>query len=192
MHHVGVGGKGNKPAHKSARPKANKTQHQHQHQRQQPQQQQQQSSKSKTFGCSWSWLGLRVSPAESKAAFLTSLASALTAGCRLGQDFLVGPNSVGKLLDGNNLAAVCVAKDAPANLHNHIVEAARARGVPVVVFPKLSQELSAALKIKSASCLGIPSRRVVALAAAETADEAGQLLVRDAARDALCDLLLRS
>ena len=192
MHHVG--GKGNKPAHKAAKPKANKTQHQHQHQRQQqqPQQQQQQSSKSKTFGCSWNWLGLRVSPAESKAAFLTSLASALTAGCRLGQDFLVGPNSVGKLLDGNNLAAVCVAKDAPANLHNHIVEAARARGVPVVVFPKLSQELSAALKIKSASCLGIPSRRVVALAAAETTDEAGQLLVRDAARDALCDLLLRS
>lgn len=139
----------------------------------------------KVHNCSWSRLGLRVVPAEAKTQLLVSLGGALTAGCKLGRDFVTGSNSVSKLLESGNLSSVCVARDAPYQLHNHIVEAALARGVPVVILPKLVEELAALLKLKSATCLGIPVR-----VKAEGVDSSSaEALVRDSARDALSDFI---
>ena len=143
-------------------------------------------AKTPSFHCSWSRLGLRVSPAETKADFLAALERALAAGCRLGQDFVAGINSVSRLLERGELLVLCIAREASPQLHNHIVEAVQARRVPVVIFPKLGDELSKALKIKSASCFGIPTRFDAKI---EQGGEEDALLLREGARDALSELL---
>lgn len=105
---------------------------------------------------SWSRLGLRVSSAEHKISFLSILSTALSSGCKRGRDFILGTNSISKHLEDRNLAVLCIAKDSHPCLHNHLVEAAHALNVPIIIFPKLVDNLSLLLKVKRVSCLGMP------------------------------------
>lgn len=107
--------------------------------------------------CSWTRLGVRVSSADNKDVFLDHLRHALDAGCRLGVDFFAGTNDAAKLLEARNAAVLCVARDAPSGLHNHLVDAAHLLRVPVVVLPKLTLPLAATLGIKRASCFAVPT-----------------------------------
>lgn len=114
--------------------------------------------------CSWTRLGVRVSSADSKELFLTHLRQSLSSGCQLGRDFVAGTNGVSKLLEMRNAAVLCVARDAPPCLHNHLVDAAHLQGVPVVVLPKLIQPLGAALGIKRAASFAVPLATLTAAA----------------------------
>ena len=106
----------------------------------------------------WVRLGLRVSSAEQKAEFLRILGVALSAGCRRGKEVVVGINAVSALLDQKNLAVLCVGRDALPCIHNHLVDAAHLQHVPIVIFPKLTEDLAKAVSVPRASCLGIPKQ----------------------------------
>ena len=161
--------------------------------------------------CSWTRLGVRVSSAESKELFLTHLRHSLLSGCQLGRDFVAGTNGVSKLLELRNAAVLCVARDAPPCLHNHLVDAAHLRGVPVVVLPKLMLPLGAALGIKRAAAFAVPlatltaaagkmARAQVAVPQAEGEEESEQerksrlvheAAAKDASRDNVLECLLQ-
>jgi ribosomal protein L7Ae-like RNA K-turn-binding protein len=137
---------------------------------------------------------MRVSSAEQKAEFLRILGVALSAGCKRGKEVVVGINAVSTLLDHKNLAVLCVGRDALPCIHNHLVDAAHLQHVPVVIFPKLTEELAKAVSVPRVSCLGIPKQPKQPSLAPSTGEEKEEDEAfeanKEASLDALKDLLL--
>ena len=123
--------------------------------------------------------GVRVSMAENKPLLISRLLELKTVGLQVGVDLLVGVNSVTRLLEqtrmnslsrntsltatttaiyNNTGIVVCLARDVqPANLHRHIIDICKIRKVPLVIIPRLSQDLVNALNIRSATCFAVLS-----------------------------------
>jgi len=141
----------------------------------------------------WVRLGMRVSSAEQKAEFLRILGVALSTGCKRGKEVVVGINAVSALLDQKNLAVLCVGRDALPCIHNHLVDAAHLQHVPVVIFPKLTEDLAKAVSVPRVSCLGIPKQpkqpKQPKPGEEKEEDEAAEAN-KEASLDALKDLLL--
>ena len=106
-------------------------------------------------------MNVRVSTAEAKESMLVRLKLALKTGAKLGSDFIVGSNSISKLLEKGNASIICIARDGPPALHNHLVESARLRRVAIVVLPQLTTALAAVFSLKRATCFAIPKNTVL-------------------------------
>lgn len=92
-----------------------------------------------------------------------------------------GTNCAMKALERDSCRLVVVCRDAPDVLHNHVVEAAHMRGVPVVVLPKSSLVLSKPLGVKRISCIAF----LVQPAEQATADSLEMQL--SAIQDQICE-----
>jgi ribosomal protein L7Ae-like RNA K-turn-binding protein len=64
----------------------------------------------------------------------------------------LGFNAVMKAVERSRATIICGFRDSPAILVNALFDSARYRGVPLVVFPKCSQEFAALLGVKKLSC----------------------------------------
>jgi ribosomal protein L7Ae-like RNA K-turn-binding protein len=147
------------------------------------------ASAASATAAAWVRLGLRVSSAEQKAEFLRILGVALSAGCRRGKEVVVGINAVSALLDQKNLAVLCVGRDALPCIHNHLVDAAHLQHVPIVIFPKLTEDLAKAVSVPRASCLGIPKQPKQPQPGDEKVEDEATETNKEASLDALKDLL---
>lgn len=127
--------------------------------------------------------------------------------------------SVSRLIEGKGAAVVVVSKDAihmtklagasfmtspvdkKTGLHSHITEMCLLRGVPLLVVPKMNEELSKVLRIRKASCFAIPTNDYIIKSLAKKKEDHGLESgvdindsfygVLDSVRDALAALAMR-
>ena len=114
---------------------------------------------------SWSRMGIRVVNSESKSGVIKRLENSLSKRARVGQEFIVGFNSLMKKLENitesscetgdKGVALVCICRDSPAALHNRVVEAANIRKIPVVILSSFTAQLSLCFKLKRANCFAV-------------------------------------
>jgi ribosomal protein L7Ae-like RNA K-turn-binding protein len=106
----------------------------------------------------WRRLGTPCLEAGFKGAVYAAVTSVLEAesstGCSL-PHLRMGPNSVMKLIEKGICRSVVVCRDSPPALHDHLIEAAYLRQLPIVMVPKAVAELSAIFGVKSISCFAV-------------------------------------
>lgn len=99
---------------------------------------------------------LKTCSQEEKDSCLLNVKKAASVGLKTGRDLYAGFNSVMKLVASDRAAAVVSFRDTNTNIFNAVKDAAEAKGVPVVVFPRVSGEFGVALGLKKLSTFGIP------------------------------------
>ena len=101
----------------------------------------------------------RVIDADLKSIILKRIQDAFQLGARTGykQQFFVGANSISKQLELGTVAVIAIARDSNILLHQHVVEAATLRHVPVCFLPRCSEELATTFKIRRCSCFAVAS-----------------------------------
>ena len=100
----------------------------------------------------------RVLCSEVKQMVLNKVKICVSNGVKVGNQqysIIVGPNSVMKLVENNNAAVIVICRDSDAVLHNHLIEAARIRHIPVVILPSCAQQLGHMLNVKRISCFAL-------------------------------------
>lgn len=95
-----------------------------------------------------------VSP-EEKQDIEAKVKAALVARAKIGADFVVGFNSVMRLVQTGQAAVVCVAQDGHQAMLKVLVESAQVKAVPTVTIPKLNQSMRSVFGLRSASCFAL-------------------------------------
>lgn len=105
--------------------------------------------------------GLKICDVDKRNEFLKLLESSYQSRIRMGIDIAIGVNSVSKWMEIEGKASVvCLARDVcPDGIHDYIIKSSQLRNVPILSFPKLNEELSRILRVKSSSCLAVVSQR---------------------------------
>ena len=101
----------------------------------------------------------RVLSSEVKQIVLNKVKICVSNGVKIGNQhqysIIVGPNSVMKLVEHNLAAVIVICRDSDASLHNHLIEAARIRHIPLVILPSCAQQLGHLLNVKRISCFAL-------------------------------------
>lgn len=92
---------------------------------------------------------------DSKDVVMAKLKVSTAAGAKMGNEIVVGFNSIIKLIEKDNAAVVCIAKDAHINITNCLIEACDAGNVPFVILPNISEPMKSIFNIKSVTCFAL-------------------------------------
>ena len=93
---------------------------------------------------------------EEKDKCIFYLQKAMKAGLLKGRDIYAGFNSVVKLAERGRANAIISFRDTPPTVLNSLKIAAGSRGIPVIIFSKVSTEFATVLGLNKLSCLAVP------------------------------------
>ena len=106
-------------------------------------------------GAKWLKYNYKVISSDSKDDIMKSLSLCLIRGARIGKQIFAGSNTISKLLETSRAGVIVICRDSNHVLHDHLVDAARLKQVPIIIFPKSSEELAKMFKFKRISCFAL-------------------------------------
>ena len=99
---------------------------------------------------------IKTSGSDEKDKCLLYIRKAVSTGLIKGRDIYAGFNSVIKLIESGRANTIVSFRDTPASILNALKETAQSRGIPVVIFGRISSEFGQSLGLKKLSCFAIP------------------------------------
>mmetsp|Transcript_15675 Transcript_15675/g.15805 ORF Transcript_15675/g.15805 Transcript_15675/m.15805 type:complete len:214 (+) Transcript_15675:73-714(+) len=117
--------------------------------------------KRKRESLAWSRHGLYTTTIEERDNTLRRIESLIQAGGKLGVHFIVGCNSIQKLMEKGCVSMIFICRDTPQEPYNFLVESAKVRKIPSYVLPKSANILARTVGLKKASCLALPTSEAI-------------------------------